>query len=376
MSIYADYNGTSQLKDSVKKYLIERLDGPFGNPNAIHSIGNQIKDAYEKCRVHCAEMLGAEPHQVIFNSGSSEGISQVFYSHIARSNCNKKILTSKIEHAAIRNACKTLESLGFQIDHLDTDSDGKVIIPKSSEGYCIAALMAANNETGVIQDYREFAQWCASTNTPYFCDTTQLIGKTKFNFKESNLDFAILSAHKIGALGGCGILLVKKPEKLKPIIFGGGQEYALRGGTQNYIGVECLTVALQDILKCEKQFGALEERKNKFEQTIKSTIPEAIIIGESAKRLPNTTLLSIPGIHGQALQIELESRDIFVTTSSACSDNEPETSAVLKSMGINDDVGRSVIRVSVDCDTSESDYARISEAIIKAYKTLKKIKIA
>jgi len=376
MSIYADYNGTSQLKDSVKQYLIKRLDGPFGNPNAIHSIGNQIKSAYEKCRVHCAEMLGAEAHQVIFNSGSSEGISQVFYSHIARSNCNKRILTSKIEHSAIRNACKTLDGLGFQVDYLDTDSDGKVIIPKGDEGYCIAALMAANNETGVIQDYEEFAKWCESTNTPYFCDTTQLIGKTKFNFKESNLDFAILSAHKIGALGGCGILLVKKPEKLKPIIFGGGQEYSLRGGTQNYIGVECLTVALQDILKCEKKFQSLELRKNAFEKEIKHAIPEAIVIGEAVKRLPNTTLLSIPGIHGQALQIELESRDIFVTTSSACSDNEPETSAVLKSMGIQDDVGRSVVRISVDCDASEDDYSKISDAIIKAHKTLKKIKIS
>ncbi len=376
MSIYADYNGTSQLKDSVKEYLIQRLDGPFGNPNAIHSIGNQIKDAYEKCRVHCAQMLGAEPHQVIFNSGSSEGISQVFYSHIARSNCNKRILTSKIEHSAIRNACKTLEKLGFQVDHLETDSNGKVKIPTSKEGYCIAALMAANNETGVIQDYEEFAKWCESTNTPYFCDTTQLIGKTKFNFKESNLDFAILSAHKIGALGGCGILLVKKPEKLKPIIFGGGQEYSLRGGTQNYIGVECLTVALQDILKCEKKFSDLEIRKQKFENTIKAAIPEAIIIGEAVKRLPNTTLLSVPGIHGQALQIELESRDIFVTTSSACSDNEPETSAVLKSMGIKDDVGRSVVRISVDCDATEKDYSEISAAIIKAHKTLKKIKIS
>ncbi len=372
--IYADYNGTSKLKDSVKKYLIERLEGPFGNPNAIHSIGNQIKMAYEECRKICADLLGAEPHQVIFTSGSSEGISQVFYSHLALNKCNKKLLISEIEHSAIKNVSKTLEKMGFSVDFLKTDPNGKVIIPDEKKEYCIAALMAANNETGVVQDYNEFAKWCRENKTPFFCDTTQYIGKMPFSFKDSELDFAIVSSHKIGSLGGSGILLVKDPQKLKPIIFGGGQEYSLRGGTQNYIGVECMTLALKELVEDMHNSEAQDKIKKDFEKRIKNQIPEAIIIGENVKRLPNTTLLSIPGIHGQGLQIELESRDIFVTTSSACSDNEPETSHVLKSMGLDDSVGRSVIRISLDEKASEKDYADIEDAIIKSYKVLKKIK--
>ncbi len=372
--IYADYNGTSRLKKSVKEYLIQRLDGPFGNPNAIHSIGNQIKAAYEECRKICATLLDADPHQVIFTSGSSEGISQVFYSHIALNKCNKRLLLSKIEHSAINNVSKTLEKMGFEVDYLNTNSDGVVEIPNYNKSYCIAALMAANNETGVIQNYNEFAIWCKENDTPYFCDTTQYIGKMPFSFKKSELDFAILSSHKIGSLVGSGILLVKDPERLKPIIFGGGQEYALRGGTQNYIGVECMTLALKELVENMDQVHALKENKLNFEKRIKEQISEAVIIGEGAERLPNTTLLSIPGIHGQGLQIELESRDIFVTTSSACSDNEPETSHVLKSMGIDDSVGRSVVRISLEESATNEDFEKIEDAILKSYQVLKKIK--
>jgi cysteine desulfurase len=234
--------------------------------------------------------------------------------------------------------------------------------------------MAANNETGVIQPFAEINSLCKKNKIPYLCDTTQFIGKMPFNFKESNIDFAVCSGHKLGALTGTGILLVKNPETLLPLIIGGGQERGHRGGTQNYLGNETLAVALTTIEASFLNIDALTKKRIDFETKIKNAFPEVVIIGENALRLASTTYISYPGIHGQAVQMELESLDIFVTTSSACSDNMPVTSKVLKAMGIKDDIGRGVVRISLCLNSPLSYYDSLAESLIKTYTKLAKIK--
>jgi len=238
----------------------------------------------------------------------------------------------------------------------------------------MVAVMAANNETGVIQPYVEINSLCLKNNIPYLCDTTQYIGKTPFNFKELNIDYAVCSGHKLGALTGTGILLVKNPENLLPLIIGGGQEKGLRGGTQNYLGNETLAVALKTTEENYANIQALKEKRIEFEKKIKMAFPTVVIIGENAPRLATTTYISYPGIHGQAVQIELEALDIFVTTSSACSDNMPSTSKVLKAMGVSDDVGRGVVRISLCLNSPLNYYDTLADALIKAYTKLAKVK--
>ena len=235
--------------------------------------------------------------------------------------------------------------------------------------------MAANNETGVIQPFQEIGRLAHEHGTLFFSDTTQIIGKDKFNFEESNMDFAVLSGHKIGALIGSGLILAKDKTMLsKDFIFGGGQEHGLRGGTQNYIGVETLAVALDSFEKnMMSRVEELASIRQNFEKNIKAKYPQAVIVGADAPRLATTTLISLPGIHGQAVQIELESNDIFVTTSSACSDNEPETSKVLKSMNIDDQVGRGVVRISLCCGVGQEAYDKIEKSLLSAYEKLSKL---
>jgi len=238
----------------------------------------------------------------------------------------------------------------------------------------MVSVMAANNETGVIQPFKEIADICTKSNVPYFCDTTQYIGKAPFNFNESGIDYAVTSGHKFGALTGCGVLLAKDKTTLKPIIIGGGQEKGLRGGTQNYLGNETIAVAITSTLE---NFGRIEElskKRTEFEAKIKEKFPDVVIIGENAPRLATTTYIAYPGVHGQAVQIELESQGIFVTTSSACSDNEPVTSKVLKSIGVSDEIGRGVIRLSVGLCSPLEVYDKIFEALSKAYEKLVQIK--
>jgi len=384
--IYSDYNGSAPICSEVKKYLIDRLnnDGPYANPNAIHFLGGKCLRAMEKARKTCAEVLGAKPDNIFFNSGSSEGISTIFYSiekHCADKPEKRTIVISSMEHSATLNAAKNLESQGYKLEWIPTLPSGLIdfnfldaYIPVKKKEIALVVVMAANNETGVIQPYKQIAALANSNGVLYFSDTTQLIGKDLFNFEQSGIDFAVASGHKVGALTGTGLLLAKEPTLLAPIIFGGGQEKGLRGGTQNYIGNETLAVALKAFQENAHKLENLKSMREKFERDLKHKLPSLVILGENSPRIPNTCFLAYPGVHGQAVQIELEGQNIFVTTSSACSDNEPVTSKVLKSMGVEDQVGRGAVRVSFGLCHRENDFEELQNAIVKAYYKLLKIK--
>lgn len=380
--IYADYNGSAPLSQEVREYLLNRFEkGPFANPNAIHYLGTRTLMGMENARAVCARVLGAEFEQVIFNSGATEGISTVFHTVLSNEVNKKIIIISGIEHSAVVNTAQYYGTRGFIVKTLPVNANGivdldtlKQWIKADSTNIALVAIMAANNETGVIQPYQEINAACLESKIPYLCDTTQFIGKTPFNFKESNIDYAVCSGHKLGAMTGTGILLAKNPEKLLPLIIGGGQEKGHRGGTQNYLGNETLAVALSTLEKSFDNINKLSEKRMEFEQTVKAAFPKVVVIGENSPRLATTTYISYPGLHGQAVQIELESLDIFVTTSSACSDNMPVTSKVLKAMGTSEDIGRGVVRISLCLNSPTSYYDQLADALMKAYTKLEKVK--
>ncbi len=381
--IYADYNGSGPLSQEVREYIKLRLASDhFANPNAIHKMGKKVLLAMENARAVTARHLGAIPKQLIFNSGSTEGINSVFYSVLSQTNSSQKpyIVTTGIEHSAIYNVADRYQEQGFETKIIKTRPNGQIdledlglTINKLGDKIALLTIMAANNETGVIQPIDKIADMIKGKGITYFSDTTQYLGKTDFSFKNSGLDFAVLSGHKIGAMTGAGALLVKDPTIFKPFILGGGQERGHRGGTQNYLGYETIAVALDECMKSKEDYQRLEERRDAFEKKIKADFPNLVIFGQGAPRLPGTTYISYPGVHGQAVQIELESQNIFVTTSSACSDNSPVTSRVLKAMGVDDAAGRGVVRISLCPHSSHDSYERIYDALSKAYKKLTNI---
>lgn len=382
--IYADYNGSAPLLPSVREYLKRRIDSDiYANPNAIHSIGQKVFQGIEKCREVISQTMGCYSDQLYFNSGSSEGVSHVLHSVLEFAPTNKNIvITSPIEHVVIPSALSFYqERRGFQVEMVKISADGVVdlasletLLNTHQGKIALVTIMAVNNETGVIQPYEKIAKMCQDQKVEYFCDTTQLIGKGEFHFENSGVDYAVCSGHKVGALTGTGFVMAKEPTKLKSMVYGSHQEKGLRGGTQNYIGVETLAIALSDFQTNQHKLKALGLARLKFEAEMKQMFPEIVIVGEKVSRLAGTTLMSYPGIHGQAVQIELESHDIFVTTSAACADNQPETSAVLKAMGISDDVGRGVIRISLSYNHSEKDYQELEAALKASYLKLRKIK--
>ncbi|OFZ24335.1 MAG: hypothetical protein A2381_04885 [Bdellovibrionales bacterium RIFOXYB1_FULL_37_110] len=382
MTIYADYAGSSILSDEVKEYLLDRIKkGPFANPNAIHKLGRTIMSGLSNARNICAQNLKASPEQIIFNSGSTEGVTTVFHSLLTKNASKRTVVISAIEHPCVSNVAKFFqEKMNFDVIVIPVNEDGvidydnlKNVVISFKNDIALVAIMAANNETGVIQPVEKIAALLNESKIPFLCDTTQYIGKIPFDFTASNIDYAVLSGHKIGALTGIGLLIAKDPTTLSPLLIGGGQENGLRGGTQNYIGIETFAVAINEITNKIKKFSAINTQKIAFEKKIKELFPEVFIVGENAPRLPGTTYISYPGLHGQAIQIELESQNIFVSTSSACSDNEMSTSKILKSMGINDVIGRGVIRISLNHDSGPGDYDVIFKHLSSAYKKLSKL---
>jgi len=381
--IYADYNGSAPPLPAVREYLRKRLDSDlFANPNAIHSMGQRLTKGIEKSRSIIAEVVGCYPDQIFFNSGASEGISHIISSVLNKSASSKKIvITSPIEHIAVSAALNHFKmNHNFTIKYVELDLNGVVrpqslekLLRENSTSVSLVAIMAANNETGALQPYVEIASICTKFGVDYFSDTTQLIGKGEFDFLKSGMDFAVCSGHKIGALTGSGFIIAKEPTKLHSHIFGSTQEHGKRGGTQHYLGIETLAVALSDFNDKKTGLKTLQEARLDFESQMKSAFSEVIIIAEKAPRLAGTTLIGYPGLHGQAVQIELESHDIFVTTSAACSDNQPETSEVLKSMEIHEDLGRSVIRISLSYSHGKAEYSLLVQALKDAYNKLSKI---
>lgn len=388
--IYADYNASAPLHPKVKNFLLKRLgddNSTYANPNALHALGVELHDEMESARTAIAEMLGAYPEQVIFTSGSSESINTVFWqTHFWSRQLNPKenffLYSSPLEHAAVHANIQQLSALW---PHTKTSS-----IPVTPQGIfdeyqalCIldqkvnglVALMSVNNELGTIQPLEKITQQCLSLKIPILVDTTQHIGKLPFHFQNSSWDFSVLSGHKLGAPLGIGALLVKDPLNLHPLMVGGGQEFGLRSGTQNYLGILALKIALEEELSTHAQDKRLliNTEREKFEMDLKKEFSTCIIFGEDAPRVYNTTLCSFPGIHGQALQIECETRGIYITTSSACADNSPETSRILQALDVPDSIGRGAIRISTGAEYQKGDYQRILLALKASLTHLEKI---
>ncbi|EKD26157.1 MAG: Aminotransferase, class V superfamily, partial [uncultured bacterium] len=305
----------------------------------------------------------------------------IFHSILSsKSKTIKRIVISSIEHKALINTAKYFENLGFKVDYIPVNEEGVIDIKylekyleKFSKKTALVSIMAVNNETGVIQPFMEIAEICKHYKVPYMSDTCQLIGKSDFKFNESKLDYAIISGHKIGAMSGTGIMLIKNPHEFQSMFEGAGQENGIRGGTQNYIGIETMAVAFEVFSQELSKLSELEKQREEFENKLKKRFPEIYIAGLEVKRLPNTTFIAYPGLMGQAIQIELEALGIYVSTASACGDNEPIPSHVLKAMGVNDKVSRGAIRISTSVKTSKTDNDNIYESLSKIYEKFQKI---
>jgi len=345
MRTYLDHNATSTLRREARAALDAALDADAGNPSSLHAEGRAARALVERARADVAALCGVPPKEVVFTSGGSEGIAAALRG-VADRTSKRTIVVSAIEHSAVLEGARGLR--GFEVVEVPCDPSGRVDADRFGAALgpdvALAALQAANNETGVLQPVDEVAARCRALGIPLLVDAVQVAGKLAV----SRADLVVVSGHKLGAPPGTGALVVREGLALAPLIAGGAQETRRRGGTEAFALIAAFGAACA-AAKHDRPLGVLRDR-------LETGLPQgARIHGASVPRVPNTTCVSFPDVSGETLVIALDLAGIAASTGSACAAGAAKPSHVLRAMGLPEDAARSAVRFSLGWSSTERD---------------------
>ena len=375
MKLYLDYNASTPLDERVLAAMTECMAGMPGNPSSTHQFGRASRARLDSAREQVAALAGVQPAQVIFTAGGSEANNLALHAVIAGQSAGR-LAVSRIEHPSVLEPVQALTGRGWQLDLIEVDEQCRVtaqaLAEKLHRDTRLVSVMMANNETGVIQDIAGLAAQARSAGAIFHTDAIQTAGKIALDFESSGVQLLSLSAHKIYGPQGVGALIVDKSLQLTPLIYGGGQEKGLRAGTENVAGIVGFGVAAE-LAKTQLQQRAVHARglRDRLEQGL-ARYQEITLFAGEAERLPNTVQLAVAGIDGEALLMQLDRAGIAVSSGSACASGKNEASHVLMAMGVDADIARGAIRISLGKDTTETEIDTLLAALDKQIKWVQK----
>lgn len=378
--IYLDYASSTYVDLDVKKEMDRYFSEEFGNPGSFHSMGLNAKQALDNARQKISNILHCRSSEIIFTGSGTESINLAIQG-LAKANKDKKhIITSAIEHHSVLNTCKYLEKEeGYEVTYIKPDQYG-IIDPDDIEkairdNTLLVTIMYANNEIGTIQDISKIGKICHDRKVYFHTDACQAAGYLDLDVNKLNVDLMSLNGSKIYAPKGTGVLFKRQNIHIKPIIYGGGQEFNLRSGTENIPGIIAFAKALE--LSCnnrDKEVKRLTELRNYLIKNIIESISGTYLNGHQEKRLPNNVNLTIKGVDADALIMILNENGIYASTGSACSSRSIEPSHVLLSVSLSYQDAKSSIRFSLGKKTSKHDIDRLIEILPKIVKDLRFVK--
>ncbi|MCV0430623.1 cysteine desulfurase family protein [Nitrosopumilus sp.] len=337
--IYLDNAASTQIHDDVLESMLPYLKEQYGNASSIHRYGRLAHKAIEKARKQIAQLINAEPSEILITSGGTESNNTVLRG-ISRSGSSDKIITSLIEHDAILEPCKNLSKSGLIIDYLPVDNFGMVdpqeLQNRLSDNTCLVSIMFGNNEVGAIQKISEIAKICNERKIPFHTDAVQAVGKIPIDVKELGIDLLSISSHKLNGPKGIGALYIKNGIEIDPVILGGGQENGLRSGTENVANIVGFGKACE-IAKnhLDENMAYVSKLRDLLVDKVLHEIPEVTLNGDPKSRLPNNAHFTFLGVNGEDLIIKLDEYGIAASTGSACSVNTQKASHVLQAMGFS-----------------------------------------
>ena len=363
--IYLDWNATAPLRSEARAAALAALD-VIGNPSSVHGEGRAARRLIEQAREQVAALVGAEPRNVVFTSGGTEANMLALVPLAAR----ERLLTSAIEHRSVLAGGRFPAG---NVDRLPVTGDGQIDLAALEQRLAalrdraLVSIMAANNETGVIQPVAQVARLVHSAGGLLHVDAVQAAGRIGWDINAMGADLVTLSAHKVGGLKGVGALIGRTGlDAFKPLITGGGQERGARAGTENVAGIAGFGAAAAAVcasLAAEAaRTGALRER---LETGLKAASPQVVVFGIEAERLPNTTLFAVPGMKAETAVIAFDLEGVAVSAGAACSSGKVQASHVLAAMGVPPQLARAAVRVSLGPTTTESDVEGFIAAWIK-----------
>ena len=377
--IYLDYNATTPLDKRILDKMMPFLRDVYSNPSSVYRFAQKSRRAVEDARSQLAELLHAEPQEIVFNSGGTESDNTAIKGiALMHQDKGKHIITSKIEHHAVLHAFEFLEKLGFETTYLDVNEYGVVDLEQLEKSIkketILVSIMYANNEVGTLQPIDQIAQICRKNQVYFHTDAVQAVGKIKLDVKKLGVDLLSLSAHKFYGPKGVGALYVKKGVKLYPLLHGGGHERGFRSGTENVAGIVGLGEAARlASLECADDEKKIRLLRDKLEKVIKNKIPEVKVNGHPQDRLYNTLNICIRHIEGESILMNLDFEEIAASSGSACTSGSLEPSHVLLAMGLAHEVAHGSLRLSLGKYTTTTDINKVLEVLPPIVERLRKM---
>ena len=352
--IYLDNNATTRVAPEVFAAMQPYLGEVFGNPSSAHALGREMKRAIDEAREHVARLIGAaEPSEIVFTSCGSESDNWAIRGVLAGQPDKKHIVTTLVEHEAVRNLCRLLENEGYEVTWLGVDHKGELDLESLRAALrpdtALVSVMLANNETGVLFPMEEIGHIVReSSGAVFHVDGVQAVGKIPIDLKSTAVDLFALSGHKLHAPQGIGALYVRKGVSLSPFIVGGAQEQGRRGGTSAVPNIVALGAACKLAFE-DNAHAQIETLRNRLEDEILKSIPNARLNGaaDRSRRLPNTANISFEYVDGQSILMHLDQAGICVSTGSACHSASHESSPTLRAMNVPYTAAQGSIRFSL-----------------------------
>ena len=377
--VYMDNNATTKVAPEVVEAMLPYLSDYYGNPSSMHSFGGDVADKIKEARQHVANLIGSSPDEIVFTSCGTESDGTAIRAAIESNPGRKQIITSRVEHPAIKNLYETLSKNGYRVTFVPVDNDGRLdvdyLYKSLDDDTAIVSLMWANNETGVIFPVEEISREVKDRGILFHTDAVQAAGKIRIDVNTTGVDMLSLSGHKFHAPKGIGVLYIRKGTKFSPYMIGGHQEGGRRGGTENVASIIAMGKAAE-MAKAhldQKGYACVGELRDKLETTLLERVTNSMVNGDTKNRLPNTTSIAFEYVEGEAILLMMNEHGICASSGSACTSGSLEPSHVLRAMGVPFTAAHGSIRFSLSRYTTAAEIDFVIEKMPPIIERLREL---
>ncbi len=376
--VYLDNNATTPLDPRVAEKMAAFLKEHFGNPSSLYPIGRKAKEIVTESREAVAGLLGAHRSEITFTGSGTEADNFALNGVLDANPDKNEIITSTIEHPAILETAKYLEKKDIKISYVPVDGTGLIDLDFLREAVtprtALVSIMHANNEIGTVQPIEDVVRIAHDKGVLVHTDAVQTFGKIEVNPDKLGVDLLTVSAHKVYGPKGIGALYIRRGTNIRPFLHGGHQEKGLRAGTENTSGIVGFGEAVRILAEqWKKDKDRIEKLASRLKAGIEERIPKVKFNGHPERRVKSTLNFAFPGLEAEAILLALATKDIYVSTGSACSEDSDEASHVLLAIGLKPEIARSCIRMSLGRFTTDKDIDTVLHELPGIVEKLRKI---
>ncbi|MBN1342634.1 MAG: cysteine desulfurase NifS [Phycisphaerae bacterium] len=378
VNVYLDNNATTAVAPEVVEAMMPFFQERYGNASSMHRFGSSVAHDIHQSREKVAALIGADPSEIVFTGCGTESDITAIRGTLARLPDKRHIVTTKVEHPAVRTTCRWLRGQGYHLTELGVDHKGRLDLDELraaiTDETAIVSVMWANNETGVIFPIQEIAELCHSRGVVFHSDAVQAAGKLRIDMSKTPVDLLAMSGHKLHSPKGIGVLYIRRGTKIAPLLMGGHQERGRRAGTENVPYIVGLGRACELALEHrDEENTRVKALRDRLERELLTRSSSSIVNGDTENRLPNTTNISFEYVEGEAILLLMDQVGIAASTGSACASGSLEPSHVLRAIGVPFTCVHGSIRFSLSRYTTDEEIDYTIEQLPRVIERLREI---